>query len=128
MESSKTQNNKTQKLGKLAELEACRFLISRGLKLLNQNYRCFYGEIDLIMQDQDMVVFIEVRCRTRLDYGTPLETVNRCKQMKLVKTATHFLQKKQWLHKVTSRFDIISIFSANGKSEINWVKNAFMRD
>jgi Holliday junction resolvase-like predicted endonuclease len=69
-----------------------------------------------------------VRCRTRLDYGTPVETVNRCKRMKLMKTAMHFLQKKQWLYKVTSRFDIVSVISGNGKNEVKWLKNAFPKD
>jgi len=127
MESSKAQN-KTHKIGKNAEVEACRYLQTQGLRLLHQNYRCFYGEIDLIMQDQNMVVFVEVRCRSRLDYGTPAESVNRCKRMKLIKTATHFLQKKGWLYKVTSRFDIVSIHLFNGKHEIRWLKNAFTQN
>jgi putative endonuclease len=128
MTSPNTQKNTTQRIGKQAEIEANRYLQSKGLKLLHENYRCFYGEIDLIMQEKDTVVFVEVRCRSRLDYGAPLETVNKCKRMKLIKTATHYLQKKTWLYKVTSRFDIVSIYTNAGKCEITWVKNAFMHD
>ncbi len=112
-------------MGKQAEQKACQFLQSQGLELLEQNYRCFQGEIDLIMQDKHSIVFVEVRWRSRVDYGTALESVNTRKQNKLIKAAAHFLQKKKWLYQVNSRFDIIGIHFLSGKSEFEWVKNAF---
>jgi putative endonuclease len=114
-----------QQIGQAAERQACTFLQEKGLRLLIKNYSCPYGEIDLIMQDQDDIVFVEVRSRKRTDYGNALESVNNNKRKKLIKTATHFLQMKQWLHKINSRFDIIAIHPIAGKMQLEWVKNAF---
>jgi putative endonuclease len=114
-----------QKIGKLAELEACQFLQAKGLCLLVKNYRCYHGEIDLIMKEQEDIVFIEVRSRSRTDFGNASETIDKRKQSKLIKAATHFLQKKEWLFKVNSRFDVVAIQFKAGKLELEWIKNAF---
>lgn len=114
-----------QQIGKQAEQEACRFLQAKGLRMLVQNYYCYHGEIDLIMQDQDDIVFVEVRKRNRIDYGYAFETVNSRKRKKLIKTAVHFLQRNNWLHKVNSRFDIIAMHPVTGIMQIEWIKNAF---
>jgi len=116
---------KRQEIGKRAEQEAKQFLQTKGLCLLTQNYHCYHGEIDLIMRDQDDIVFIEVRSRSRTDYGHASETINKLKKTKLIKTATHFLQKKRWLDKVNSRFDVIAIQFVSGKSQLEWIINAF---
>jgi len=113
---------KAKTAGFLAENEACDFLQKQGLKLLEKNYTCPCGEIDLIMQDKDTVVFIEVRLRTQTNFGNAIESVHFYKQKKLARTATLFLQKKRMLHKVNARFDIVGI-SQNKK--IQWLKNAF---
>jgi len=118
----------SQVIGKSAEAAACHFLETKGLRLLEKNYHCFYGEIDLIMQDLDDVVFVEVRQRSSKDYGNALESITKPKIKKLVKAATHFLQKKHWLYTINSRFDIIAIQASHGKTEVNWVKNAFWVD
>lgn len=115
----------TQRIGKQAELKACLFLQKQGLTLLQQNYLCFHGEIDLIMKDKDDIVFVEVRYRTHKDYGSALESVTKTKMNKLIKTASHFLQKKNWLYKVNSRFDIIAIHTIANKLQFEWVKHAF---
>jgi putative endonuclease len=111
----------TQQIGSFSEQQACRFLEAKGLRLLTQNYRCMSGEIDLIMQHGNDVVFVEVRTRNHKGYGNPFESVNFAKQRKLHKTATHFLQKQNWIDKVDCRFDIIGI--SNG--QIEWIQNAF---
>lgn len=111
--------------GKTAELFACQHLETKGLKLLSQNYRCYLGEIDLIMQDQDHIVFVEVRARQRTDYGNALESITEHKQKKLIRAATCFLQWKKWLYKVNSRFDVVAIHLIRGEIKIEWIKNAF---
>lgn len=116
--------NKKQ-IGKAAELDAYQFLKDQGLHMLAQNYQCYHGEIDLIMQDRDDIVFVEVRKRSRIDYGNAFETVGTSKRKKLIKAAIHFLQKKNWLYKVNSRFDIIAIHPITGIMQIEWIKNAF---
>ena len=114
-----------QKIGKHAELYACRFLEKQGFRLLEQNYRCYHGEIDLIMLDQEDIVFIEVRSRKSTKYGNALESINRTKIRKIIKTATDYLQKKKLLYKVNSRFDVIAIHPVAGKMQLEWFKNAF---
>ncbi len=107
--------------GKLAEQEACDYLKRKGFTLLKKNYHCALGEIDLIMQDQDDIVFIEVRLRSNDDHVLAIESVDEFKIRKLIRTASFFLQQKGWSNKVYSRFDVISF---QGK-ELEWIKNAF---
>jgi putative endonuclease len=114
-----------QEIGNQAEQQAHLFLQAQGFSLIVQNYRSRYGEIDLIMRDRDDIVFIEVRSRSRLDYGHPAETINKRKQQKLIKTAIDFLQKKEWLYKVNCRFDVIAIHLEASQWQIEWFKNAF---
>lgn len=114
-----------QETGKLAESRACEFLQEKGFKLLELNYRCPFGEVDLIMRDREEIVFVEVRSRKRIDYGNALESINKRKMHKLIKTATHFLQRKNWLHKVHSRFDVVALHPVTGKIQLEWIKNAF---
>lgn len=115
----------TQDIGNRAEEDACAFLEIQGLTLIERQYRCRYGEIDLIMQDTDDIVFVEVRCRRRIDYGTALESITKSKINKIVKAATHFLQANKCLYKVNSRFDFIVIQPNAGKMQLEWIKNAF---
>jgi putative endonuclease len=114
-----------KEIGKQAEYHACVFLQKQGLSLLDQNYNCRHGEIDLIMLDQDDIVFVEVRSRSRRDYGGAAESINKKKQLKLIKTATHFLQKRKCLYKVSSRFDVIAIQWTADDWQLEWIKNAF---
>ena len=81
-------------VGAEAERRALKFLTEQGLKLIEQNY--FYkhlGEIDLIMWDKELIVFIEVRYRNTQRYGCGLESVTRGKQRKIIRTALQYLQK-----------------------------------
>lgn len=116
---------KNHQLGQMAEHLAARFLKKNGLNLLYRNYYNYHGEIDLIMQDQTDIVFVEVRYRSRSDYGSALESITRSKIKKLIKTATRFLQEKNWLHTRSSRFDVIGLQWVNKKIEIEWIKNSF---
>lgn len=115
-----------RQIGMEAEQKACAFLLRKGYRLIAQNYSCYSGEIDLIMQDQEDIVFIEVRIRHCMKYGSALESVTRAKMNKLIKAATVFLQAKKWLHQKNSRFDIIAIQSST--NQIEWYKNAFTVD
>jgi putative endonuclease len=117
-----------QQIGNEAEEKAREFLEAKGFQVIEKNYKCYVGEIDLIMQDQEDIVFVEVRSRKHIQYGNALESVDRQKIHKLVRAATHFLQTKKWLYKRNSRFDIIAIRLAQGKMQLDWVKNAFTVD
>ena len=78
-------------LGQSAESRAEAFLQARGLKLVARNWRCRFGEIDLVMQDGATLVFIEVRLRSRGDFGGAAASVTSAKQKKLLATARQYL-------------------------------------
>lgn len=113
---------KQQKIGAAAEAMARQHLQSHGLTLLDCNYSVKGGEIDLIMQDKDTLVFVEVRCRNNPHYAHSLETITRSKQNKIKHAAKCFLLERRWYDKVDCRFDAVGIESTD---ELIWIKNAF---
>jgi len=108
--------------GQAAEQQACLYLQKKGLKLIQKNFFCKMGEIDLIMQEGAFLVFIEVRYRTTDDYGTPSETVGKQKQRRLIKTASLFLIKNKKFQQYPARFDVVAI----KPDQIEWIKQAFL--
>lgn len=79
--------------GAAAEERAARFLSARGLRVIARNYRCRFGEIDLIARDSDAVVFVEVRMRRSSVFGGAIASIDRRKQKKLTLTARHYLSR-----------------------------------
>lgn len=110
---------KTQSLGNAAEQAALNFLEGQGLTLLERNFACKLGEIDLIMQNEDCLVFVEVRLRNNPLYGSGAETVTPKKIRKIIKTAEYYLLKHP-LGNFDCRFDVISM-----DDKIDWIQNAF---
>lgn len=108
--------------GENAEQQACEFLISQDLTLIERNFRCYYGEIDLIMKDGHALVFVEVRYRKNAKFGSALESVTRSKQTKLISAAEIYLSLLQNKELMPMRFDVVGIL---GNGELQWVKNAF---
>ncbi len=113
--------------GEAAEQDAYQFLIKQKLKLVCKNYRCRFGEIDLIMLDQQCLVFVEVRYRKSSQFGSGAETITLTKQRKLIKTASHYLQQTSGSNQLAARFDVISISPEikSKQSKIDWIKDAF---
>lgn len=111
--------------GRQAENLACEFLQKRKLKLLTRNFRCATGEIDLIMQDDDTLVFVEVRARRNDLYGRGADTVDKRKQAKLSATAALYLQAQGQKNIQTCRFDVVSISFAHEPPGIDWIPDAF---
>jgi len=111
-----------------AESLACEYLQQRGLNLLNRNYRAPHGELDLIMQDHDHMVFVEVRFRRNHRYGSGADSVHAAKQDKLIKTALYYLQQHPKLAKRPVRFDVVSISAMDGQPKIDWIKDAFQAE
>ncbi len=112
-------------LGEKYERKAATFLLDQGLKLHTRNFRCRYGEIDLIMQDGDVLVFVEVRFRTQTDYGTPLDTLTNAKQKKLLRAAEVFLQQHPKWQQHSARFDCVGINGVHPDETYDWVRGAF---
>jgi len=101
------------------------FLLKQGLRLLQRNFSSRFGEIDLIMEDDKTIVFIEVRFRENAQHGSGAESVTFYKQNRISRTAAWYLAKNP--HRATQlcRFDVISIDTKTGDQGINWIKSAF---
>ena len=115
-------------IGKVAESLACDFLQTHGLKLISRNYRAPYGELDLIMQDHDHMVFVEVRFRRNPHYGSGADSVTASKQDKIIKTALYYLQQHPKQAKRPIRFDVISLSTVEGHTDVDWIKDAFQTE
>lgn len=108
--------------GAQAEQLAAEFLQRQGLSLLQKNYLCRAGEIDLIMQDADTLVFVEVRLRSRADFGGAAASIDQAKQRRLLLTARHYLASLR--RTPPCRFDAVLLHELQ-EDNIEWVKNAF---
>ncbi len=116
--------NKT--LGDLGEEIAAKLLLRSGYRILVKKYRCRFGEIDIVAQDKDALVFVEVRSKSSSEFGLPYESVDIMKRGRLVKVALAF-QKRFNLLDYSSRFDCVSIlFGEDGKmTKMELIKDAF---
>jgi len=112
-----------QIIGKSKEKLACRYLEDKGFQLIEKNYYCRRGEIDLIMRDKNSLVFVEVRYRKNDYFGSALESITIHKQRRLIFTAQHYLQQTRT--PLASRFDVVAISGPEENLSINWVENAF---
>ncbi|MDO6512856.1 MULTISPECIES: YraN family protein [unclassified Neptuniibacter] len=113
------------KTGKDAEKQAEKFLQTQRLKLLNRNFSCRFGEIDLIMQDGQTIVFIEVRYRNTKRYGGAAASVTPTKQAKIIKAAQLYLSQQPRLANKNCRFDVIAFEYDAAPSHPLWYKDAF---
>lgn len=111
------------KAGAQAEQTAAQYLQREGLRLLQSNYRCRFGEIDLILKDRDTLVFAEVRLRSRSDFGGAAASIDDHKQHKLILAAQHYLSSVS--PTPPCRFDAVLLASAEGGEGIEWLQNAF---
>ena len=111
--------------GNNAEAAAEQYLVKQGLSFINRNYNCKAGEIDLIMQDTDVLVFVEVRYRSNPYFGSAAESITAMKMQRCRKTANHYLQSHHQYAHLYKRFDVIAITALATKQEILWIKDAF---
>lgn len=96
-----------------------------GLALIARNYSCRFGEIDLVMRDRDVVVFVEVRYRRRGGFGDGADSVHGGKRAKLVRAAEVFLMNHPRLAGAACRFDVLAIAGDAGADALDWRRNAF---
>jgi putative endonuclease len=111
--------------GDRGEALALQHLQAAGLKLLQRNYRCSGGEIDLVMSDARTLVLIEVRFRSDRSYGGAAASVDRVKQQRLLRAAQHLLQSHSVYRHSRARFDLVAIDGNGADLEITWIKDAF---
>ncbi|MCP5351857.1 MAG: YraN family protein [Chromatiales bacterium] len=118
-----------QRRGNAAEDLALAHLEARGLRLIERNYRCRQGEIDLILRDGATLVFAEVRYRAGDDFGGALASVTRVKQSKITLAALHYLQHHPATARLAARFDVIGVSGtlsgAAPRPRIEWIRDAF---
>lgn len=107
--------------GSRGESQARSVLEAKGYYFVDSNYYCRWGEIDLIMRDQETLVFVEVRMRKSLRYGSPLESVTRTKQRRLVQSARDYLLRHPYDGPL--RFDVVGILAA-GEVQVLHIENA----
>ena len=113
------------RVGKRAERLAERFLKRQGLATIERNFSRKYGEIDLVMRDGPVLVFVEVRYRGGKAWTDGLGSIDLAKQRRLIKTAASFLQSNPKLSSGASRFDVVSVSKTNYRNRIDWVTDAF---
>jgi len=110
----------TQATGRDAESRAEAELARRGLHPVARNYRCRGGEIDLVMRDGACLVFVEVRYRSRDDFGGALASIDRRKQRRLILAAQHYLARSGWGG--PCRFDVVGLDAGHNT---HWIRDAF---
>lgn len=126
-------NTHTTVIGTITENAAQHFLENQGLTLVEKNFRIDQingkekAEIDLIMQHNMYLVFVEVKFRTKNNFGHPLEMVSATKQKLMIRAATYFLQARHLYNTAFCRFDVVGIEpdAAAEQLKISWVQNAF---
>ena len=107
-------------IGREAESRAAEFLRARGLKIIERNWHCRFGEIDLVAREGETLVFVEVRSRASRTYGGAIESISTAKRRSLTATANSYLARCREEH--PCRFDALLI-EAEGR--IEWIRNAF---
>lgn len=116
---------KKQNVGQLGEDLAVKYLKNNGYEIIERNYRYGHGEIDIIAKDNEMLVFVEVKYRRSLEYGTPENSITEYKKKQIRKIAEAYLWQKE-IEGVECRIDVISILHySNSEPEITHYKNAF---
>ena len=107
--------------GQLAEDQALAYLQQQGLVLLDRNYRCRFGELDLVMQERQLLVFVEVRSRRSAAFGGAAASVVAVKQRRLWQTAEHYLMK--YARPPVCRFDLVAIDAG----VLHWMRDVLCR-
>lgn len=115
----------TRERGDQGEAAAAQFLMSQGIRIIEYNFHCRTGEIDLIGRDSDSLIFIEVRSRRSGALVDGIESVNFRKQRRLIAAARFYLHR-HGLHNLPCRFDVIGVtHSPENGYDFHWITNAF---
>jgi putative endonuclease len=101
-----------------AHLRGARYVI------LERNYACKLGEVDLVALDGDTVVFVEVKSRSGVAFGTPFDAVTRRKRRQITRVAQHYLLRKRLTDRAV-RFDVVGVWAENGELRCELIRNAF---
>ena len=108
-------------LGNLGEQIATEYIKKMGYKIIKRNFYCKQGEIDIIAQDNQEIVFIEVKTRSNMFFGRPSEAVNKVKLKHMCKAAKYYLYKSNCCNNIV-RFDVVEVLVKDGKFSVNYIK------
>jgi putative endonuclease len=111
-----------QRAGDSAEVAAARHLSAAGCRIVARNARYRDGEVDLIVRERDVLVFVEVRMRSRSDFGGAAASVHARKQQRVVRAAQHWLFAEYGERWPACRFDVVTV---DGNGTIEWIRDAF---
>ena len=114
--------------GRWAEDAALAYLQSQGLVLLTRNFRCRFGEIDLVMRDHSALVFVEVRFRRSDRFGSGAASITHAKRRRLITAARHYLAGIGRHPLPPCRFDVVSVSQPNYRTDFEWIRDAFTED
>jgi putative endonuclease len=123
-----TKSDREASAGDRAEAHAAKFLEKHGLKVRDRNFRCRFGELDIIAEEGDLLVFVEVRLRNHRQFASGMESVDYRKQQKLQLAAEAYLQKQFANNPPGCRFDVVSMASKPENRDtfaVEWLRDAF---
>ena len=120
----------SRRIGHFTEALAILFLSLRGLRIVGRNYLCSYGEIDLIALHRERrqplaLVFVEVRYRSSEIFGGAAESIDAHKQLRLIRSANHFVHKHQKYSRLPIRFDAVLMTWSSRLPQLTWTKDTF---
>jgi len=110
--------------GKEGEKIAAAYLKKNGYRIIEINFRCPIGEIDIVAKEKNDLVFVEVKTRKSIDLGYPEQAVGIRKQKKMSQLALWYLQKRK-IADTNARFDVVAVTLIPEKNEVRLIKNAF---
>ena len=122
-------NRYRQELGEKGEALARDMFKIKGYRIAERNFKCRIGEIDLICVKDKLLVFCEVKTRTRLSFGMPAESIDEKKKRHLQRAAASYLSQGMRLNRLYKdfdlRFDVVEVIFVGEKCEVNHIENAF---
>ena len=112
-------------LGSKGEDLAVQYLKKKGFKVIERNYHCSAGEIDLIAREGKTLIFVEIKTRSSSEFGLPQEAVDRFKQKKMIEVARAYLAEHHLNEEIPARFDVVAIHLTSTGPDIELIKDAF---
>jgi putative endonuclease len=104
---------------------AVAYLKKKGYKVIERNYRCQWGEVDLIARHKGTLIFVEIKSRSSSDFGLPQDAVDRFKQEKLIQAAKAYMAEHHLQETIPARFDVVAIQLTPSGPEMELIKDAF---
>ncbi|MGI5865710.1 MAG: YraN family protein [Myxococcales bacterium] len=116
-----------QRQGEAGESLAAEYFVERGYRVVERNFKSQLGEIDLVVEKGEQLVFVEVRARSYVSFGYPEETISRAKRRKLSLAALYYVVSRRLTERVI-RFDVLAVILTRSGPRIEHIEDAFEVD